>query len=134
MRRSDDVGFRFDLTGREAPVGEDLQRYLGFLTREPLGEEVTDRRRLLEAVTGETARAPEAREAVHRAQDRLMVWRHLVQARPCGLDSRGAEPWCPPVDHLGHGIEHSPVDIGAVARLFVPDAHSEQQAVALGME
>src|SRR3954470_20806321 len=105
MRRSDDVGFRFDLTGREAPVREDLERYLGLLAREPLGEEVADRRRLLEAVARETARAPEAREAVHRAQDGLMVWRHLVQARPRGLDSGRAEPWRPPVDHLGHGIE-----------------------------
>src|SRR3954449_3077699 len=104
MRRSDDVGFRFDLTGGKAPVREDLQRDLRLLTRKPLGQEVTNRRRLLEAVAGESAGAPEAREAVDRTQDRLMIWRHLIEARPRGLDSCRAEPRRPSVDHLRHGI------------------------------
>src|SRR5206468_8417676 len=72
FRRSDDVGFRLDITGREAPVREDVERHLGLLTREPLGEEVSDRGRLLEAMAGETTGAPEAPEGAHGPQARLM--------------------------------------------------------------
>src|SRR5439155_957934 len=99
-----------------------------------LREQVPDRRRLLEAVAGKTASTPKALEAIDRTQDRLMVRRHLVQARPRRLDSGRGEPWRPTVDHLGHGVEDSPVDVRVEARLFIAHSHSEQQAVAFRME
>src|SRR2546430_11671971 len=89
---SDDVVTRFDSTGREAAVREDVEGRLRWLAREPLREQVSNGRRLLEAMAGEAASAPETFDGIHRPQDRLVVGCHLVQTRPRGLDPGGPQP------------------------------------------
>src|SRR5260370_32861398 len=69
-------------------------------------------RRLLEAVPGESACAPEAVEIVDRAQYGLMIWRHLVQACPGRAHAGITQRRRPALDDLGHGVEDGPIDFG----------------------
>jgi hypothetical protein len=49
---------------------------------------------VLEAVTGEAARKQEAADAWYAAQDRVVIWAHVVQARVCTLaEVRLLERW-----------------------------------------
>ena len=59
-------------------MGVDVQGHLGLLTQEASSQEMADGRRLLEAVTGESACAPEAIQVVDWAQYGLMIGRHFV--------------------------------------------------------
>src|SRR6266571_6183575 len=131
---SNHVSLRLDDTGREAALREDVQRHLWGLARVPLGEEMPDRRRLLEAVSREPAGAPETLDLVDRTEDRLVVGRDLVQAGPRGLDPDGAQARSAALDHLGHRVENRPVDLRAEAWRLAFLAHTEEHPVAFGVE
>src|SRR5487761_1083145 len=90
--------------------------------------------RLLEAVTGESACAPEAVEIADRTQYGLMVGRHLVEASPSRSYSGGAQPRRAALDDRSDGVEHGPIDFGVETRRFIRKPHSEEQALTLRVE
>src|SRR6266446_10017364 len=92
------------------------------------------RRRLLEAVAREPARAPEALDVVDRPEYRLMIGRDLVEAGPGGLDPDGPETRRPALDHLRHRVENRPVNVGAEARRLALLTHTEKHPVAFRVE
>src|SRR6266852_532092 len=96
-------------------MGERVQRNLWLLPYETSSQQMAHGGRLLEAVSGESARAPEAAEVIDRAQDRLMVGRHLVEACPGGPHTGGTERGRSALDDISHGFEHGPIDLGVEA-------------------
>src|SRR5260370_40662045 len=100
-------------------VQGDLRRLADEISR----QQMAHGRRLLEAVPGEPACAPEAVEIVHRTQYGWVIWRHLVQACPGRAPAGITQRRRPTLDDLGHGVEDGPIDLGVEARSLVAQPH-----------
>src|SRR5260370_17657206 len=97
-------------------MGERVQRNLWLLPYETSSQQMAHSGRLLEAVSGESACAPEAVEVIDRAQDGLMIGRHLVQACPGGLHTGSTKRRRSALAEISQAFEHAPIDLRAEAR------------------
>src|SRR3990172_6235019 len=79
---SDDVGLPDELAAGEALQAERGDIDGGRGAGHELRDDLADNRGVLEAVAGEAVREVEALEALHGAEDRVMVARHLVEPDP----------------------------------------------------
>ena len=94
------------------------------LVQQQLRQQQRRRRRLHEPVAAEPGRAPEALQLRHRTEDRLVVGRRLVQARPRRLDPGPGQRRRSVLGLLEHLLQEVPVDVGDVTGRLVPVAHA----------
>src|SRR5712692_1439579 len=85
-------------------------------------------------MSAEPRRAPEPLQLWNRAEDRLVVWGGLVEARPRCLHPRTGQRRGAPRRLLDHLLQELPVDLGHKAWRLVTVAHADEDAVALGVK
>src|SRR5260370_26862518 len=108
-------------------MGERVQRNLWLLPYETSSQQMAHGRRLLEAVSGESACAPEAIEVIDRAQDGLMIGRHLVEACPGGPHTGGTQRRRSALADINHRFQHRPLRLwGGTWRLLWPGPVEKQ--------
>src|SRR5919197_3930007 len=84
-----------------------------------VAQDLADGRGLEESVSGEPGRVEEARYARRLPDDRVVVWRHLVEAGPPAADTGVGDPRRPPLDHLHQGRDPIVGCLDAEARLLM---------------
>src|SRR5712692_6414098 len=108
----------------------DLRR----LIQEQLGEQQRRSRRLHESMAAEPRCAPEALQLSDRPEDRLVVGRRFIEARPRRLHAGARERRGSSSGLREHLLEELPVDVFNEARRLFAVAHADQDAIALRVE
>src|SRR5213593_1160852 len=127
-RRSYHVVLRHELSPAEAGRAElaDVER--GLAVDDELGDELTRRRRVHDAVPRESRGADEPFDSVDRSENWVLVGSVLVEPRPtrlyrCPFEDRKARQR--PLDDRGHEILiHAVVEPGLLVRVGHPEEHA----------
>src|SRR5215203_3644288 len=98
-----------------------------------VGEDAAGSRRVLEAVAAEPGDRVEALDVARRANDRVVIRRHLVEARPCVRHRGIGECGQALHGHFDHLRQEIPPHGNVESRRLVRIAHPKEQAAALAV-